>query len=108
MPLMMTWCKTPGASRRADLGMFSTLCEADGDCQLIYLRVSLNYFFHPAYNSTDQAHLDSVGVDRRIGENIHDDPFRQFSGSLILFPYHFDPRSLFDVFSVCSVHLPIH
>jgi hypothetical protein len=108
MPLMMTWCTIPGASRRADLGMFSKLCEANGDCQFDYLRMFLNYFFDSAYNSGDQAHFDSVRMDGRAGENILDDPFRQFSGTLILFPYHFDMRSLFNVFSVCSVHLPIH
>jgi hypothetical protein len=61
--------------------------------------------FHPAHHSAYQAHFDSVRMRGGMGENILNDPLRQFSGTLILFPYHFDLRSRFNVRSGSSVHL---
>jgi len=76
---------------------------------LNYLRASLmDDFLDAADDSTDQANLDPMGMLRRAGQNILDDPLGQFSGTLILFSHHSDMRSLFNVFSVCSVHAPTH
>ena len=41
----MMWCKTPGASRRANLGMHVLFATADFVCQLTYLPASPGPWF---------------------------------------------------------------
>ena len=60
-------------------------------------RTSGNELFHSPYNAAFQADLDAMGMRGGFCENILDDAFCQFSGSLVLFLYNHNPHSWFDI-----------
>ncbi len=69
------------------------------------MRTSGNELFHAPYNAAFQTNLDPMWMCGGFCENILDDAFRKFSGSLILFQYNLNTRSRFDVRPCDSVHL---
>jgi hypothetical protein len=69
------------------------------------MRISGNELFHTPYNATFQTNLDPMWMCGGFRENILDDAFRKFSGSLILFLYNLNTRSRFDVRPDDSIHL---
>jgi len=64
-----------------------------------------NELFHAPYNAAFQTNLDPMWMCGGFRENILDDAFRKFFGSLILFLYNLNTRSWFDVRPDDSVHL---
>jgi len=69
------------------------------------MRISGNELFHAPYNAAFQTNLDSMWMCVGFRENILDDAFRKFSGSLILFLHNRNTRSRFDIRPDDSVHL---
>ena len=68
------------------------------------MRTSGNELFHASYNAAFRTDLDTMEMRGRFRENLLDGAFRQFSGSLILFPFNHDAYSRFDIGSHFSVH----
>jgi hypothetical protein len=68
------------------------------------MRTSGNELFDAPYNAAFQTDLDPMGVRGGFCEDILDDPFRQFSGSLILLLHNHNACSRFDMGPDVSVH----
>ncbi len=64
-----------------------------------------NYIFDAAYQAVCEPHLDPMGMSGGIGENILHDPFRQFSGALILFQDNPYACTRFHISSVFAIHV---
>ena len=76
-------------------------------CHKRSLRTSGNDLFHAPYNAAFQTDLDTMGMRGGFREDVLDDSFRQFSGSLVLFLYDHNTRSRFDIrpgYSVFRFH----
>ena len=59
---------------------------------------------HTADHTAFQAHLDTVGMSSRAGQNLANDSFRQPPGTLVLFLHNLHPRPGFDVGSFSTFH----
>ena len=62
---------------------------------------------YPAHDSIREPDLDPVRMSRRVRQDIPDDSFGEFAGSLILLLYDLHPHAGPDVRSLCSVHILI-
>ena len=62
------------------------------------------HLFDPADDAAFQAYLDPMRMSRRIGENIFNDTFSQFPGTLVLLHDDAYLRSLVNIFPPGSIH----
>ena len=64
----------------------------------------LHDLFHPPHLPIRQADLDPMWMIRGFGENILDDAFGQFAGTLILFQYNEHRHTRFDGCASLAIH----
>lgn len=84
---------------------FSATPSLYHQCPERSMQTSMYDLFHSPYNAAFQTDLDPVWMRSGFGENLLDDAFRQFSGSLILLLYDLNTRPRFDVYPAYSIHL---
>jgi len=61
-------------------------------------------FLDPADRAAGQAHLDTVRMGGRFGQDVLDHAFGQFAGELVLFQDDTDFQAWFDIAAKISVH----